>query len=522
MDVSSSQPLSRTPATWLLGALACTALAAAALVFSGPAYLGYHGAELYGHAWVQWWHGEALPAWPAGTELAHGASNWPVIDPLPTLMGAALGRLLGYAAAWNAMAMLSVGGAFMGGAALAKRWEGDPWVGGVVAALGPALAGSLASGLTEDWALGLLALALALLSGTKRWELAVGGLLLGLCVWCGLYLALMGAAMALVLGVWRIATNRSAWTDQVIAGGLAGALALPALWLQGSRLSGEGHRAGNVLNQIEPLWQLNPWKGADLASFWMPGAPDLSADPMIRMHPAYLGFGVLALALWGGKSRWWVIAVTSIVLSTGEHLRWAGAPLNLANPVVLGLQALPFTDLLNHYGRLLLAAQLALAVLAARGAMKAPERFRWILPLLLVVELTWVSPAPWPLPITPAPQSAVLQDLANEAPLGEVLTVPVAGPGVHFQKPLFEQRLHGWPVSASPNRPGAPGGVTQDPTGRWLAGPKVAPPAELDPATLRRAGVGAIYVRQSHVDWAIRGLGAPDQEDEGGALFKIE
>lgn len=510
------------PATWLLGALACVALASAALVFSGPAYLGYHGAELYGHAWVQWWHGEALPAWPRGTELAHGATNWPVIDPLPTFLGAAIGRILGYAAAWNLLAMTSVGGAFLGGAALAKRWEGDPWVGGAVLALGPALAGSLASGLTEDWALGLLAGALALLSGREKRELALGGLLLGLCVWCGLYLALIGASLALLLGIWRIAEDRGAWRGQALAGGIAGALALPALWLQGSRLGGQGHRAGEVLSQVEPMWQLNPWKGADLASFWVPGSPELAADALIRMHPAYLGFGVLALAIVGGRSRWWVPALACAVLSTGESLRWAGSPLNLSNPFVLGLQALPLTDLLNHYGRLLLGAQLALAVLAARGAVKVPERFRWVLPLLLVVELTWVSPAIWPLPITPAPQATVLQSLASEVPSGELLTVPVAGPGVHLQQPLFEQRLHGWPLAASPNRPGAPGAVNQTQAGHWLAGPKVSPPPDLKIEELKRAGVRVVFVRPSHLEWAITGLGAPDHQDEGGAIYKIE
>ncbi len=513
---------SRAPATWLLGALACVALAAAGLVFSGPAYLGYHGAELYGHAWVQWWHGEALPAWPQGTELAHGAKSWPVIDPLPTFLGASLGRILGYAAAWNALAMASVGGAFLGGAALAKRWKGDPWVGGAVLALGPALAGSLASGLTEDWALGLLAGALALLSGKGNRELALGGVLLGLCVWCGLYLALIGAGLALLLGIWRIVQDRAAWKGQLLAGGIASGMALPALWLQGSRLGGEGHRAGNALSQVEPLWQLNPWKGADLASFWTPGAPELAADTLIRMHPAYLGFGVILLAIWGGKSRWWVPAIACVVLSTGLDLRWAGTPLKLSNPFVMALQALPFTELLNHYGRLLLGAQIALAVLAARGAMKAPVRFRWVLPLLLILELTWVSPAIWPLPITSAPQALVLQDLASEAPTGEVLTVPVAGPGVHLQQPMFEQRLHGWPVAASPNRPGAPGAVTQTQTGHWLAGPKVDPPADLDLAELKKAGVKLIFVRPSHIEWVERGLGKPDLQGQGGALYKIE
>ena len=335
-------------------------------------------------------------------------------------------------------------------------------------------------------------------------------------------MALVGAGIALLLGVWRIAQDRKAWRGQVLAGGLASVLASPALWLQGSRLSGEGHRAGNVLAQVEPLWQFNPWKGADLASFWVPGSPDLAADALVRMHPAYLGFGVLALAIWGGKSRWWVPTLAWVVLSTGEQLRWAGAPLNVSNPFVLALQSLPLTGLLNHYGRLLLGAQLGLAVLAARGAMRAPKHVRWALPLILLVELTWVSPAIWPLPVTSAPQATLLQDLDPPLPTGALLTVPVAGPGVHLQQPLFEQRLHGWPVAASPNRPGAPGAVTQTQTGRWLAGPKAQAPTDLDLRELKKAGVSAIFVRTSHIDWVETGLGKPDQQGPGGALYKIE
>ena len=64
----------------LLLALLVAALAGLRLVGT-PGLLGYGGAEVYGHAWVQGWHAAALPAWPAGTDLAEGTAIWPVSDP---------------------------------------------------------------------------------------------------------------------------------------------------------------------------------------------------------------------------------------------------------------------------------------------------------------------------------------------------------------------------------------------------------------------------------------------------------
>ncbi|MED5373810.1 MAG: hypothetical protein VX899_22520 [Myxococcota bacterium] len=511
------------PWIWIAGGLLCAAIAGAGLLGGGPSLLGYSGAELYGHAWVQWWHGESLPGWPAGTELAVGADPWPVIDPLPTLLGALGGRLVGYTWSWNLLGLLAVAGAFWGGASLARRWDGDPWVGGLVAALGPALAGSLASGLTEDWSLGLLAVALGLLSAASLPAVLVGGVLLGLTAWCGLYLAFIGAGMALVLGIWRIAKDPSAWKGQLGAAALALCIALPAAMLQGERLSGEGHRQGQVTRQVEPSWRLNPWQGADLASFITPGPADLSERPLIRLHPAYLGWIVLLLAVYGGRSRWWLLLAVPLSLSTGRALFFAGNDLGLDNPLVLLEQRLPIASLLNHHARLLLGAQLALAVLAARGAARLPQRWRYLAAAAVALELTLASPMPWPLPVTGVPVESALVELGEDPPPGRLLVLPVSGPGVHFQRPLFEQRLHGMPLAHTPNRPGADHAVTANPTGRWLAGPPHVPmPAGADPEALRRAGIGAVFVRKDAVDRVVPLLGEPAHVSAGGAVFRIE
>ena len=105
------------------------ALLVGARLLWAPGLLGTSGGEVYGHAWVQWWHGAALPAWPAGTERVQGATSWPVIDPLPTALAAGAGRLLGVVAGYNLWLLLAVPLAFWGGWRLARREEGDPWTG---------------------------------------------------------------------------------------------------------------------------------------------------------------------------------------------------------------------------------------------------------------------------------------------------------------------------------------------------------------------------------------------------------
>lgn len=462
--------------------------------------LGYAGAEVYGHAWVQWWHGEALPSWPAGTPLATGADPWPTIDPVTTALAAILGRGLGYTAGWNLVVFLGVFGAFLGGAALAKREGGRPLVGGTVLAMAPIFLGSLASGLTEDAALGLLAGALACLLAPGLAMAAVGGVLLGLLAWCGPYLAWMGGVTALGLGVHAVIRDRSDWKRWVLAGSLALLLAVPAALRQDDRSAA----SGQTVEQSEPLWKLNPWRGADLASLVVPGRQD-PGDALIRLHPGYLGLVALALALRGGRSRWWAVLIASILLAPGETLRALGEPLGVPNPASWLLDALPFGGSFHHHARFLLLGQVALAVLAARGASTL-RRGDW-LALAIGLELLLLSPGPVPLPTTPATVPAIW----SHVEAGPVYPVPAAGPGVHFQAPLYMQRAHGQPLAITPNMPGLGGGAWA----RWLMRPEG--PAPDEPLA------GTLVVRQQDVE-PLRPvlearLGPPDFQDASGAIW---
>lgn len=512
-----------TPLTLALGAALAVGLAGAGLLRAGePALLGYAGGELWGHVWTQWWHGQALPAWPVGTDLAEGAARWPVIDPLTTLLASAAGRVLGGLAAWNLTLLGGVALAWLGGAALARQEGGSPWVGGFVLACGPVFLGSLASGLTEDAALGLLPLAWAALRDGRPRRVALGGALLGLSAACGLYLGYLGGLVALLLGLDALRREPRAWGRWLAAGALALGLGLLVALGQGERLGGEGHRAGALVRGFEPAWVLNPWAGADLASFFALGPAQPPAGAMMRLHPVALGVLPLGLALLGGRSVWWAVLLGAAALSTGLELRWRGEPLGVQNPLVAAFHTLPFAGLLNHHARLMLAGQVALAVLAARGAARRlPPWAQGLAGLGVALELMLASPAPLPLPLAPA----AIDPLWSQLPAvpGAVLVAPPAGPGVPFQRPLYDQRAHGRPLLLSPNRPGLPAALQDDPLARWLgalAFQRLRGP-ELQWGGLQEAGVGVIVVHGPWVESARAVLGPPAQETPGGAAWVV-
>jgi hypothetical protein len=273
------------------------------------ALVGSPGAEVYGHAWVAGFVAEKWPWLPSETTRLdpHRVMPWTVIDPLVTWTIAGLSKVLGLVLAWDLVAAAAVAIAFVGGAFLARRTGGQWLVGGAIVALGPCLGAALASGLSEDWAIGVVAGALGLVAALDgRKEAVVAGVVLGLCAWLGLYLALGAALGAAVFGAARVWETRR-WKEMALAAAIALLVASPAAIRQGSRLGGAHHRFGAPQLTVEPNWAYNPRRGDDLASFvvpwpWAPTDPSRpEVPPLIRLHPAYLGWLPLGLALLGRR-----------------------------------------------------------------------------------------------------------------------------------------------------------------------------------------------------------------------------
>ena len=462
---------------------------ASAVVLCLPAWLagglvGSPGGETLGHAWVQSWATSAWPAWPVGTDLAAGAASWPVIDPLPTWIVAGSARVVGLTAAWNGLVAAGIVVAALGGARLARAAGGSATFGALAVPWMPIYLGSLTSGLTEDAFLGLVAFALAAaLEGT--WVRA--GLLVGLASGCGLYLGWMAAVGVAAVGVRAGVRGELArsWRGMAAGAAVAAALSLLAAAPFSGRLGGAA-----VTRPAPPVheahWALNPWRGADLASFVAPGEVVLG-DAVVREHPTYLGFTTLGLAALGGTPAGWAAVAACVLVAPGEDLAFAGKPLGIRNPAIAVLHVVPFGDRFRNHARLMLLGQLVLVAMASRGVARLD---RWgagftasaftasaftasaftasaftasaftasaftasavpvVAALVVAGETAWASPARVPLPVTPSASPAIYASLST-APPG----LPVRVIGAHNpQQPLYDQRAHGRRLMNGPNQP---------------------------------------------------------------------
>ncbi len=455
---------------------------------------------------------------------------WTVIDLAPTGLASVVGRAAGLAAGWNTTIFVGVFLAALGGAALARRVDGDPIVGALVLALAPSLQGTIASGLTEDLFVGIPALGLAWLGRPGRVRAFGAGLALGLTAACGLVLAWGAALAALILAGCVLWQDRSRWRSVAISAGTAVVCAAPVVALHASRLTGHGHRSGLVQQQAEPLWRVNPWHGADLLSFVTPGAVDWG-DALLRLHPGYLGWSVLLLACLGRARAFAALAALFVLLSPGAEFALGGQPTGIANPVHAAVSVLPFGSLLNHRARLLLFAALALAALAAHGARRIAPRWRWAVWVAVAVDCALLSPVGLPLPTVETPHLRVFdcheasslpastpRCLDDFAP-GMVLHLPMAGPGIHFQRPLLLQARHGRPILLNPNQPGLPPDLADTPTGRWLSGLAFDAPPPPPAGPDLPAGVSLLVVEEPYVDAVAAGLGEPSLRRADSAVW---
>ena len=429
-------------AVWI-GALVAGVLCAPAL-WRGE-LVGSAGAETFGHAWVLGWVADGWPAWSSGTDTAAGAANWPVIDALPTWLAAGFGRLIGVAGAWNLRVVGAIVVASVGGARLARAWGGNETFGAVATPLMPIFLGSITSGLSEDLAIGLLAFVLAWAMEGRWWRAALG---VGALAGCGLYLGWMGGAGMAVLAV------RQGWTAPRQVAARAGAVALAAALAVAvatpfaSRL---GTSTKAVAGVAEPHWRLNPWRGADVASFVAPGKEGVDGAAL-REHPAYLGVLTLGLAAAGGTPPGWLAVVACASVAPGASFSIAGVPTGVDNPAAAVLHTLPGGDQFRNHARFMLLGQLLLVGLASRGVERL--RRRWPAAaaagaLLVAGEVALLSPARVPLPGTPVEAPPIYAALA-EAPTGLPLRV-VGSPNP--QAPFFHQRAHGRILRNDPNRP---------------------------------------------------------------------
>lgn len=421
--------------------------------------VGGERTDVYNALWSYWLVARGLAAggFPVETTLL----SWPeggrllVADPLNAALAAPITLGAGPALAYSVTVLvhLALGGWFADAAG--RALGGNGVVAGVAYVASPVVLSHLQNGSSEAAAVAWLPL--AALACVRALEGGRG--------------RAVGAGVALAL-----AAVGGGWYAGIGAFLLAGALALlhpggrrlwPALALGAAILAPVAaayHALGAAPDSLvglktpESLARLRRTVGAaDPRIFVVPGdfrSPDftrLEQNASDLVHTAYLGFALLALAAWKGRSpALWLALVASLVLALGPVLVWGGGPVpwhgrSLPLPYA-ALEGLPGFSGLSLLYRIATLAPLALGLLADR----APA---WLAPLL-VAETLLVSPARHLPAVSPAATPAALTALAA-APDGAAISLPAG----FARTRLYEQTVHGHPLTASLNSGMTPAGL---------------------------------------------------------------
>ncbi len=524
--------------------------------------IGHPQASAGCHVWVIWWAQQHLDQ--IRTDLIFHPYGGDVMqlygsDVLGPLL---LGRLpLSPVLLHNAwvMFLLVLGG---WGAFLLSRHRGASTAGalfgGTVFASAPFFQHEILNGTTEILAAAVLPLfALALLRLMERPGVVRGllaGLVLGLGVSASAYnlffMAILGCCVMLA---WLVRTSQPLLTPALLRGGAAAAaastcFALPLAWLH--RVHGAEALYARREDWTSPELHM-PDSFADLSD-WVDPRP--ATIPVDMTYPdgtvfhywttctVYLGLVALALlllVLWRRRSDglFLTLLIVSVLIAMGPFLRVGGEPVIVAGYTIgLPSQLLarlfpPFTITAIHTYRYAALVVLAVSVLVSR----AFKTWRWVVPatLLLLLDVLFTSPVPWPVATTPAPSSPLLRDLA-QLPRGAVFVAPIEKEDLgDLAVLLMGQTIHGKPVQdgAIHRRAGS------DATSLFQENPMVAELARvggprLVGPTLRRQGLdhlrslGYRYVLaraefSQVVAWLREDLGEPMATDQRWVLWGL-
>ncbi len=398
----------------------------------GQGFLGHPLSDLPDHAQGAWWWGLEinslrLPLVTTVTHLPAGQELW-YVDPVGAAIMVIL-RPLGFPWAFNLTIMAEV---LLAGVLLYRLcWRlfeqrGAALLAATIGMSAPFLLGLVHSGLSEYLGLFFPVLFLGdlllVLEGRKRaWLFAAIGV--ALCGAQALYYAAFAVLLMLCLIVGKGAKQRALRILPVVGLGLV--CCIPLAWHVLSGILGGG---GAVEAATAPGWQQPTLPATDVSLFFRPGDhyfPDTPAlgNPGI-LHVHYLGWVALLLAIWGfvkhpklSSHRWGVLVF--FVFALGPALAWGGElvmlglePLSLPLAVLYRLPFSPW-DLVHHPYRMTAFLVPLLAVGAAATVSTLPRWAAYVAMPLVLVESLLISPAVWPLPVTPHEAPAVYAQLPD-------------------------------------------------------------------------------------------------------------
>ena len=182
---------------------------------------------------------------------------------------------------------------------------------------------------------------------------------------------------------------------------------------------------------------------------WVPGnfrAPNfarLAQNASDLVHTAYIGYGLLALALWKGRNRaLWIATICALVLAHGPSIVLDGRPLAIAGRAL----PLPYAIVEQVPGFGSLSLLFRLATLVPLGLGLLADRAHPMFALVIVLETRLFGPAATLPQVSPAKIAAPYAALALAEP-GAVITLPAG----YTRTRLFEQAQHGKPLVGSIN-----------------------------------------------------------------------
>lgn len=445
----------------LVDAIAAALVVAACLlvVWPGPlaaGALGHPTSDMPYHLWGTWWfQGELLagrlPTQTAITHLPGGGALWHA-DPVGALLSLPLAGLAP-ALRWNLLLTAQVLGAGLAGFGLGRAL-GGAWGGlaaGLICGASPYAVSLLYSGISEYLGLAwpvlfVWALHRALHGPGRVW---VAGLALAACALQAFYYGAFACLLALcaVPGPgWR-ARLRPALG--VIALGLAlsaGPLALAVWTLRSPDAAFTPEQAPGWTYATLPVTDLSSW--LRWGDWYYPNTPALG-NPGI-LHVNAVGWAVLALAALGaagggaGRALGLCAALYGL-FALGPALSWNGQPVEVAGtPVPLPL-ALAYLvpgspwGMVHHPYRMVALLTPLLGALAALGVGRLRPPLRVLALGAVLFEALGLSPAPWPVPVSPLRPDPIYAALPGP---GAVLDWP-PDMSTANRRYLLEQLHHG-------------------------------------------------------------------------------
>ncbi len=467
-------PVSPRPRRWP------ALLALAAVLVLGPGIVAWPLPVVFATEFVACRVGEvAAHTWALATALTERAPvlvatqavgfpegvTYVLVDPA-NLPAWALGSRLGPAAGYNAVLWSGLLLAGAGGALLARRVGGAPWLGALAAMACPALLSAASPGTTEDYAVGWVAVHLALLLGYARaggWLRWLGATVtLVLAVHGGPYNGVWAGLIDATVGVACLArVRRQGWRPvlRVLAvGACAAAACTPFAWaLLTQRAPGlPGTRPGAGLQSPPPgsvlAFRALPVPSADLLDLVVPswftgGKRSLATTAYLGPVAVLLGVGAVVR----DRRRWpWLAGAAAFaLLALGAWIMVGGRPLRMAGAGVPGPAAVLMGALppLAHLTRWFRAGAVATLLLAPLVSTWGRHRGAPAVALLVVLDGLAASPVPWPLVTSPVPDAGPVLALAGP---GAVVDLPAElrerpPPGCFTDHPLLLQVLHGRP-----------------------------------------------------------------------------